>query len=291
MKKLLFLALLFFSGPLYAQVDTTYVYMDRFYNPVKGWENAELFYKAYKQDSTKYILSLHDRTTQILRKETYLDADFTIRNGQYVNYQNGKPVLKGVYLNSEREGIFVRYDTSGRVLETKSYVKNVLDGPCALYWPNGIIKEAGNYKNGQKIGEWIAHYENDSLAIKEVFDENNKLIDSIYLDEQGRTTQKLKVMTPAIFPGEMESFYRFIGRNLKFPEELMWREINGIVFVSFTINATGKLTDIEIETSSHASLSKEVIRTLEKSPNWIPATFLGKKIDFKSNIPVKFTLR
>lgn len=288
MKKLLFLALLLCSASLYAQTDTTYIYIDSMGMPAKGWEKASSFYKAYKQDSAKYILSHHGRSTQILSKETYLDADFTIMNGQYVDYRNGKPVLKGMYLNNEREGVFVRYDTSGRVIEMESYARDTLNGTYAQYWPNGVKKEAGNYKQGKKVGEWVAHYENDSLAIREIYNEDSKLVDSIYLDENGKATQKFSVMTPAIYPGGMDNFYKFFGDNLKYPSEVIDRQIGGTLFASFIINKEGSIEDIRIEKSPHYSFSKEVLRVLKKTAKWTPATFLGKKIEVKFTMPVRF---
>jgi len=32
-----------------------------------------------------------------------------------------------------------------------------------LYFPSGIIKEQGNFKNGEKIGKWLTY---DSLGVQ-----------------------------------------------------------------------------------------------------------------------------
>lgn len=292
MKKLLLIGLLLYSTALFAQTDTAYAYVDSNYNVVKDWNIAAYYYKAYMKDSTNYILAAYNRSGQLQKKEIYLDAALQIKNGQAVVYKNGKAVFKGIYINNEREGVFVNYDTLGNVLSTKTYQRDTLDGPYTSYWSNGIIKESGNYSKGKKIGEWTGHYESGKLALSEKYNgSEDRSYSSTYLDEAGNAIALDKIESPPLFPGGIDKFYSFLGRNIKYPIDAAERNIQGNVFISFTITETGAIEDIKIDRKLYPSLDQEALRVIRMCPKWIPGKLFGKNARVLYNIPIKFSLQ
>lgn len=292
MKKLLLIGLLLYSATLFAQTDTAYAYVDSNYRAVKDWNIAAYYYKAYMKDSTSYILSMHNRTGQLQKKEIYLDAALQIKNGQSVTYKNGKPILKGVYINNEREGVFVSYDTLGNVLETQTYKRDTLDGAYAAYWPNGIVKQVGSYTHGNKIGEWTGHYESGKVAMSEKYNGSDpKPYSSTYLDEEGKETTFVKLETPPTFPGGIDKFYMLLARNIKYPPDAAEKNIQGNVFISFTVTETGAIENIKIDRKLYPSLDQEALRVMKLSPKWIPGKHYGKNVRVLYNIPIRFSIQ
>jgi TonB family protein len=94
--------------------------------------------------------------------------------------------------------------------------------------------------------------------------------------------------TPPKFPGGIAQFYKFLSANIKYPEKAIEANISGNVFVSFTVEKDGALTDIKVNRSLGHGTDEEAKRVLSLSPKWIPGSQLGKTVRVKYNLPIKF---
>ncbi len=71
------------------------------------------------------------------------------------------------------------------------------------------------------------------------------------------------------YKGGTEAFIKFMKRNVRYPQQATKR---GAVYVSFTINEDGSLSDYKIEKSIEPALDREAIRLAKLSDgNWIPS--------------------
>ena len=71
--------------------------------------------------------------------------------------------------------------------------------------------------------------------------------------------------------GGMKNFYSFIKKELQYPEALKEAGIEGKVFVQFTVEKTGKLSDIKVIRGIHPLLDQEAVRVMNLAEDWIPA--------------------
>jgi protein TonB len=85
------------------------------------------------------------------------------------------------------------------------------------------------------------------------------------------------------FPGGMEKFYKFIGKNYQVPEE---EGLKGKVFVSFVVEKDGSLTDIKVIRDIGYGTGKEAIRVLKACPKWNPGEQNGKKVRVLYSLPI-----
>ncbi len=85
------------------------------------------------------------------------------------------------------------------------------------------------------------------------------------------------------YPGGIEKFYNFVGKNFQVPEE---EGVNGKVFVSFTVEKDGSLTDIKVLRDIGYGTKEEAIRVLRKCPRWSPAEQNGKKVRCTYSLPI-----
>ena len=90
----------------------------------------------------------------------------------------------------------------------------------------------------------------------------------------------------ASFPGGYDSLYRFIGQNLKYPTRS--EEYVGIVFIEFTVNENGSLTDFRVVKGLCDPCDESAIETMKRMPNWIPAKMRNKLVKTKMVIPIKY---
>lgn len=289
MKLIITLLLVLNTFLVFGQSDTTFVYTDEDYSPVKA-EKAKIIFKVYKKDSVNWIMGTYDGKNVIKSRETYSDSLLSYRNGQYMEFEKGKPSYKGLYLKGSKIGNFLRFDSLGRLTEIKQYVNDTLNGPCSAYWPNGAKLMEGTYKAGKRIETWTTFYENGNVAMQEVYDLKGDVIKSTYLTIDSTTTTKDKIETPPVFPGGMDKFYMFLARNIKYPKEAADANITGNVFVSFLINEQGFLEDLKVDERLHPNLDREALRVLKLSPQWTPGYFLGVPQRVRMNIPIRFSI-
>lgn len=95
----------------------------------------------------------------------------------------------------------------------------------------------------------------------------------------------------AVFPGGgIPSFYRYLSENIAYPPGSKYSNIEGKVFITFTVEEDGSINDVEVESSPAEDLSQESIRVLLASPKWKPASQNGRNVPVSYTIPIKFTL-
>ncbi len=82
---------------------------------------------------------------------------------------------------------------------------------------------------------------------------------------------------------------QFVFSNLHHPEKAKDAGIEGDVIVSFTVKASGELTDIKIVEGLGYGCDEEVIRLINLMPQWLPAEAEGAAVDMAWEIDVKFT--
>jgi protein TonB len=85
------------------------------------------------------------------------------------------------------------------------------------------------------------------------------------------------------FPGGMEKFYKYVGKNYTVPEE---EGLKGKVFVSFVVEKDGSLTDIKVIRDIGYGTGKEAIRVLKSCPKWNPGEQNGKKVRVLYSLPI-----
>jgi protein TonB len=92
------------------------------------------------------------------------------------------------------------------------------------------------------------------------------------------------------FPGGVQAFSGFIGKNLKYPEVARLIGINGRVVVSFVVDQYGKVNDVKPISCVGAGCEAEAVRILEMSPAWKPGSQDGKPVRVQYSVPISFTL-
>jgi len=85
------------------------------------------------------------------------------------------------------------------------------------------------------------------------------------------------------FPGGLEKFYKFIGKNFVVPEE---EGLKGKIFVTFVVEKDGSLTDIKVIRDIGYGTGKEAIRVLKSCPKWNPGEQNGKKVRVLYSLPI-----
>ncbi|MCK5370208.1 MAG: energy transducer TonB [Cyclobacteriaceae bacterium] len=93
------------------------------------------------------------------------------------------------------------------------------------------------------------------------------------------------------FEGGISEFYKFVGKNLKYPAQARRMGIEGKVFVHFVVDKDGSLSDIKVVRGIGAGCDAEVLRIIRKSPKWNPGKQRGRPVRVRMMLPITFKLQ
>lgn len=96
--------------------------------------------------------------------------------------------------------------------------------------------------------------------------------------------------TPAEFPGGMQALVQHLSEQVRYPEKAMADQVEGTVYVSFTIKANGEVADVAVKRGVRSDIDTEAVRVVSGLPSWKPATSKGKAVNSALTLPIAFAL-
>ncbi len=88
----------------------------------------------------------------------------------------------------------------------------------------------------------------------------------------------------------IESLYRYIAAQLRYPAQARREGVEGKVYLEFTVNTDGTLSDIRVVRGIGGGCDEEAVRVLEGSPAWNPGRQRGVTVRQKMVLPIIFKL-
>lgn len=127
-----------------------------------------------------------------------------------------------------------------------------------------------------------------STASAQILTEKEQQTDEVLVQTVSKESRKSSDVYIAVekrpdFPGGMQAFYDFIGKNYKTPDV---KGLNGKIFIQFVIEVDGSLTDIKSLRDIGHGTGEEGIRVLKLCPKWIPGEDQGKKVRVQYSLPI-----
>lgn len=92
------------------------------------------------------------------------------------------------------------------------------------------------------------------------------------------------------FPGGQAALTSFLQRNLRYPTQASRANVQGKVFISFTINTDGSLTNLQILKGLGFGTDEEALRVMHLMPRWKPGRQSGRTVRVRYNLPITFAL-
>jgi periplasmic protein TonB len=99
-------------------------------------------------------------------------------------------------------------------------------------------------------------------------------------------------IAPEVAPvpeGGFEGFYKFLGKNLKYPRRAQQAGIEGKVFVEFIIDRGGRVSDLKVVKGLGSGCDEEALRVLALT-KWQPGRQRGQPVKVRMTMPLNFIL-
>ena len=89
-----------------------------------------------------------------------------------------------------------------------------------------------------------------------------------------------------------EALFKFIAENMVYPQVAIDAAIEGKVFVKFTIEKDGSMSNIHIVRGVHEALDAEALRVIRALPGrWKAGKQRGKAVRVEYTLPIMFKLK
>lgn len=93
-----------------------------------------------------------------------------------------------------------------------------------------------------------------------------------------------------MFPGGDEARMNFLRENIKYPQMARESGIQGTVYVTFVVEASGSITNIKILRGIGGGCDEEALRVVRQMPKWQAGKQRGKAVRVQFNMPIRFVL-
>jgi TonB family protein len=87
-----------------------------------------------------------------------------------------------------------------------------------------------------------------------------------------------------------ELYMAGIGSRIQYPADARQRNIEGKVFVQFTVTETGALSDFQVVKGIGGGCDQEAVRIIQEGGDWVPGRQRGQAVKQRMVIPIMFML-
>jgi protein TonB len=90
--------------------------------------------------------------------------------------------------------------------------------------------------------------------------------------------------------GGYEAFYKYVKKNIKYPNQAKRMGVEGKVYVQFVVDKDGSITEVKAIRGIGAGCDEEAVRILAEAPKWKPGKQRGRPVKQRIVLPINFKL-
>lgn len=93
------------------------------------------------------------------------------------------------------------------------------------------------------------------------------------------------------FVGGEKAMLQYISRKMSYPASAQRMGIEGLVVVSFVVDAKGKITEAEIVKGLGHGTEEEALKVVNSMPDWKPGKQNGRAVAVRYTLPIRFSIK
>lgn len=276
--------------------DAANAYYYRIDSLADGYYGAYSYYTSNKQLRHKEAFTKSEvvKPEQWYYENGQLMMDLMCQHNSAVGkvslwYPDGKNLAQLQFPESAEQGIASKrkvmilqyWDASGTQVVTNG------EGSGDFEFPSPIAEDgSGTVVDGKKHGVWKGKV--GTGTYEERYESGELRGGSSIID--GKKYEYTQMEEPAVPPGGMPAFYRFMSNHLEYPKQARKKRQEGKVFVEFMVARDGVVRDVKVIKGIGAECDAEAARVVALSPRWSPGTQRGMPVNQRMVLPLTFSL-
>ena len=179
-------------------------------------------------------------------------------------YDNGEYLIKD----------FNKNGTPDFIMDSASSTDG-LDGHVQYFTKQGTLIMDGYYDQNVISGNWKI-YTGEGKFVREIsYNPINIEQDTNLIDVPEKIDSNDEAM-PSFEGGDVNKFRQYVQSHLFYPPDCAVKGVSGKIFVKFSVDKYGNVTDVEIVGGVEKNLDKETIRVVSDSPKMDTCISKGK---------------
>jgi protein TonB len=90
------------------------------------------------------------------------------------------------------------------------------------------------------------------------------------------------------FAGGLDALRQYMQRNLHYPRQALAAGVSGKVFVAFTVQASGDISDVQVLKGLGYGTDEEATRVIKAMPTWTPGRQNSHPVAVRYTLPITF---
>lgn len=301
-------------GPYHVEKDTMYAMVDH-QGRILNLPGMPYLRKWWPENGKWHENLFFAEAKTVARTGWYSDKECTVKEGIFQSYHpNGMMKDSGTYIKNTHQGDYMSWYDNGEMQSSYHYNNNIPVDSCfdftkegtlasvmindqqgngieQVYYPNGKVKMLGGIKKGQRQGKWIVKREDGTKMMALDYIEDSVAATNCF-EADGVTVSKGDCIFEKVpeFPGGIKGWTQFLRKDLRYPNQAITKNIQGVVRIQFIVDKEGNLSEYKILSSPDKSLSDEVLRLMKRSPKWVAAIQLNKPVIYRHIQAITFRL-
>jgi protein TonB len=199
-------------------------------------------------------------------------------------------VLSDIKLDKPKEKV----DEIIKELPPPPVLKNVIKFTAPVIKPDEQVAEEDEPKMQQEVVDSKAAI--GTINYDKGSDDPNAIMpDQMPNEDQQIVGEKIEPFTVVEqmpdFPGGEAELFKYLQKNIKYPEMARESGISGVVYVKFVVDKRGKISDIVLLRGIGGGCDEEAVRVVKGMPDWKPGRQNGMAVPVYFTLPIKFTLQ
>lgn len=115
-------------------------------------------------------------------------------------------------------------------------------------------------------------------------------IPAVLATPAGKAAPFISVEVMPEFAGGQQALIRYLQKNLHYPPTALREQVEGKVFVSFTVDNQGAITDVQVVKGLGYGTDEEAARVIRGMPRWEPGRQNNQPVSVRYTLPISFNM-
>jgi TonB family protein len=163
-------------------------------------------------------------------------------------------------------------------------------GFCYSLYKSGSVRYRGYNLNGVREGAWEFFSQNGKPTVKAAYLKDSVINFTCFNEDGTQQTKDCIFLKEASFKRGKSDWVKWLTQTMPkyFPKKYTEGKLEGTVAVRFIVNEDGKVSNVEVYSSTEPELNDAAVQIIKASPDWNPAIQYNRKVKSYHTQPLTF---